>query len=222
MTILRLTRTGVTTPEGLERLRLDRVTDGVVQDSLRVCSGQPGRQHFRTAEEGRSGSMEPIPEGRYRIGKPEWAGGVGDYSASWGSGLGPVWMSLAPQQDMDRGDFGFHLDSNHGTAPGSAGCVVFWTLPDLRTLLSWQSENEAAQELVVDWGLGTVQDQSPPAIRRWKLYAQPDKARGFHDAEEVRHGHVEAWLNQGRAAVNVNGKAMPIASLTIELAYRAE
>lgn len=221
MNILKLTRTGERWPSGLDRLRLDRLVGGVLRGSLVVCSGQPGRQTYRTALAGLSGSMEPIPEGRYRLGPVEWRGRPGDYSASWGAGLGPVWISLIPLQSSERGDFGLHWDANSGSSPGSAGCVVMGNVDDLRTLVAWQSGPDAATELHVDWGLGAFAPEGRPApeLERWKLYANPEVARAFHGGTEVPHGHLEAWINEGRAAVKLNGTPLRIRSLTVEIAY---
>jgi GH24 family phage-related lysozyme (muramidase) len=152
---LRLTRAGRRDGRGLEVLTLALVRPGVTS-TLSVTSGAPGAQAFRTGAASRSGSLEPLPEGRYGLGPVEWANGVGNYSASWGPGLGAVWVAINYQTPgtTARSALGFHLDSNIKTAPGSAGCVVFPSTDDLRKFVGWMNESKP-QHLFVDWGLGT-------------------------------------------------------------------
>lgn len=114
-------------------------------------SGQPSAQSFRKPSDPRSrpGNMEPIPQGTYRLGPVEWAGGKGNWSASWGAGLGPVWISLTATFSDDRSAFGIHLDSG---PVGSAGCVV---LPDVDTFKRLLTALDLLKPtvLVADWGL---------------------------------------------------------------------
>jgi hypothetical protein len=121
---LRRTKARVTTPAGLELLELSRVVDGIAMDRLTVTSGAPGRQRFQTGGRSEAGSMTPLPEGRWRIGPVEWAGGKGNWAKAWPDpGLGPVWIGLeyeAPGK-TSRSAIGFHLDANIATSPGSAG-----------------------------------------------------------------------------------------------------
>jgi lysozyme len=74
---LRLTRAGRRDGRGLEVLTLALVRPGVTS-TLSVTSGAPGAQAFRTGAASRSGSLEPLPEGRYGLGPVEWANGVGN------------------------------------------------------------------------------------------------------------------------------------------------
>lgn len=146
---------------GLQLLKLARIDSatGKEIDHVQVVSGQPGRQRFRTGRESVAGSMEPIPEGTFVVGGPEWAGSVGDFEASWGAGLGPLFFDIsnAPGFSTERSALGFHLDANRGVSPGSAGCVVFRNRPDLVTFLGWFSDRRhAPKKMTVDWGLGTV------------------------------------------------------------------
>lgn len=158
---LRLTRAGRRDGRGLEVLTLALVRPGVTS-TLSVTSGAPGAQQFRTGAASRAGSLEPLPEGRYGLGPVYWAGGAGNYSASWGPGLGAVWVALTYQTpgSTARSALGFHLDSNIKTAPGSAGCVVFNSTDDLRRFVAWMDEAKP-QHLFTDWGLGTC--PKPPA-----------------------------------------------------------
>lgn len=128
-----LKRTGKKRGNGLEILALE------FNSELFECvSGQPYAQYFRRPEHPRSvpGCMEPIPFGDYRIGDIEWAGGKDNYDASWGPGLGPIWVALKATFNDDRSAFGIHLDSNAGTSPGSAGCVVIPNISELKRLVA--------------------------------------------------------------------------------------
>lgn len=126
---------------------------GIGSETFRVASGQPGRQRFRKAGDPDSvpGSMEPIPQGRYTFHKePEFVNGKDNYTGSWGEGLGPVWHGLRNAQSMRRGSFGLHLDAPG--ASGSAGCIVFRDVDDLkRYVKAWREFRP--KELRVDWNL---------------------------------------------------------------------
>lgn len=158
---LSLTRTKRINAQGLEDLSLRRVLDGIPMDEIIVVSGAPGAQSFTTGKTSRTGSMTPLPEGRWRMGPVEWKGSLGDWTAHWDgprSGLGPVWIDLiyeAPGRTT-RSAIGMHLDANATVAPGSAGCVVFKSRPDMERFLGWlKSDQTALQHLYVNWGLGT-------------------------------------------------------------------
>jgi lysozyme len=117
---------------------------GVKVDSVPCNSGAPGAQDFIPPERDYPGSMRPIPEGRYSIGPVEVA------DRSWGPGLGRVWIGLTPiNPRCARGDFGIHLDSNRGTAPGSAGCVVLRNDKDLDRVVGWLRAYSRPDELRV-------------------------------------------------------------------------
>ena len=139
-------------------LRLSRYDEkNRERDYTYVSSGSPSYQIFKTAAQGQPGSLEPIPEGGYGVGKVEWAGKRDVWSASHGPGLGPFWVGIRPQQSMARGDFGFHMDANYIYAPGSAGCLVFRTEANARVFLSWFTDGKGVPgDLVVNWGRGTV------------------------------------------------------------------
>lgn len=158
---LRLTRAGRRDSRGLEVLTLAHIRPGVVS-TIAAHSGAPHAQTFRTGAASRAGSMEPLPEGRYRIGAIEWANGVDNYAGSWGPGLGAVWVGLTYQAPgvTARSALGFHLDANANVAPGSAGCVVLENVLNMKTLVSWLRASEP-QHLYCDWGLGTC----PPLLR---------------------------------------------------------
>lgn len=124
-------------------------------ETFSVASGAPGRQNFRRPQDPRSspGNLEPIPQGVYRFeGSPDFVNGVDSYEGSWGSGLGPVWHGLSATFSDDRGNFGIHEDGNIGFAQGSAGCVVFSSLSDLKKYVAaWRKFRP--ETLEVNWGL---------------------------------------------------------------------
>lgn len=161
---LRLTKTDKTNGKGLVELLLSLVKGGTTIDSLTIISGQSWAQNFRTADVSRSGSMEPLPEGYWMIGDLEFASGVlGNYNASWGDGLGPVYVELNCTSPTGRGDIGIHLDANEEVAVGTAGCVGIPKaggdgLTNLKKFVGWfANAAEAPERLVVNWGLGTVE-----------------------------------------------------------------
>lgn len=156
-----LTRTRQRDARGLELLNLAYIKPGAAVASLQVVSGAPGRQSFRTGAASKSGSLEPLPEGLYRVEDIAWAGGRDNYAASWGPGLGPASVPLTWQGpgSTERSAIEIHYDANHGVSPGTAGCVGLQSIADLRTLVGWLRDTDPRQ-LYVDWGLGTC-----PAVR---------------------------------------------------------
>jgi lysozyme len=93
--------------------------------------------------------MEPIPQGVYTIGEIDFAASNNDYTASHGQGLGPVWVPITATFSDDRGAFGFHLDAG---AQGTAGCVGFYNVDELRDFVS-VLRTTGANKLDVNWGL---------------------------------------------------------------------
>jgi lysozyme len=156
-TYLRLRRGHRRDPYGLEVLQLEYIRDGAPAGSLEVCSGQPGAQRFRSGAESRAGSMEPLPEGRWRIDDIVWCAGRDVYGpAVFASGLGPVStpIAYAGPGRTERSAIEIHLDWNRKGAPGTAGCIGIHTLADYRLLVSWLRERDP-RDLYVDWGLGS-------------------------------------------------------------------
>jgi hypothetical protein len=155
---LTLRRTKQVDARGLELLSLKKIVDSIPMAELLVVSGAVGKQSFRIGSRSQAGSREPLPEGRYSVGRVEWASGkAGDYSKSWPDpGLGPVWVSITYSAPgvTDRSALGFHVDANAPVAPGSVGCVVFRSMADLRTFVGWMNQHNP-KELYVNWGLGT-------------------------------------------------------------------
>lgn len=153
---LRLTRTKKLTPAGLEQLKLEYVKAGSPAASILVVSGAPGAQQFRTGAASRSGSLEPLPEGRWGIEDVAWAAGKDNYAGNWGPGLGPVSTPLrylGPGK-TERSAIEIHIDSNARTSPGTAGCIGIANEADYRKFVSWLRESDP-RDLYVDYGLGT-------------------------------------------------------------------
>jgi GH24 family phage-related lysozyme (muramidase) len=151
---LRLTRTKVTNSRGLVVLRLDLMENGNRTGRLLVVSGAPGAQRFRLGKDSRAGSLEPLPQGRWRIEDIAWAAGKDNYSGSWGPGLGPASVPLTylGPGTTQRSAIEAHYDANHGSSPGTAGCVGLNSIGDLKTLVGWLRRLDP-QVLVVDWGI---------------------------------------------------------------------
>lgn len=153
---LRLTKTNRTNANGLTELQLELVQNSKIVDKVVAIAGVPSKQAFRRPYESRSGSMEPLPEGKWSLGSVEWAGGRNNFSSSWGEGLGPVWVSMEPTMSTSRSAIGLHLDSNASYSPGTAGCVGVTNKTDLQKVVSWFDNSLAPKTMVVNWGLGTV------------------------------------------------------------------
>lgn len=154
---LSLTKINTKDQFGLVNLVLAYFKDGVFVNSLEVCSGQAIRQVFRKGVESRSHSMEPLPEGKWRIHNIEWADGKDNYSgAVWNNGLGPAKIRLdyLDPARTDRADIEIHIDWNRTRAPGTAGCVGLHGAENFKTLVNWLRDTDP-RFLYVDWGLGS-------------------------------------------------------------------
>lgn len=153
---LRLTRTNKMNQAGLEQLKLDYIKNGAVTGSLIVVSGAPGAQQFRTGARSRSGSLEPLPEGRWGIEDVAWAAGKDNYTGSWGPGLGPVSTPLRylGPGNTERASIEIHIDSNARTSPGTAGCIGIANENDYKKFVSWLRDSDP-RDLFVDYNLGT-------------------------------------------------------------------
>ena len=153
---LKLTRTGKTNAAGLELLKLEYIKSGQPVGSISVVSGAPGAQQFKIGSRSRSGSLEPLPEGRWGVEDVAWAAGVDNYSGNWGTGLGPVSTPLrylGPGK-TERSAIEIHIDSNARTSPGTAGCIGIADESDYRKFVSWLRDTDP-RDLYVDYNLGT-------------------------------------------------------------------
>jgi len=159
-TYLKLTKTNRKDQSGCYVLNLEYIKDGRLEDSLAVCSGAPSRQAFRTGPNSRAGTLEPLPEGQWRIENIKWAGGKDNYSgktfAVSGNGVGPVSVPLTyiGPKTTGRSAIEIHIDWNRRGAPGTAGCVGMYTIADYQRFVRWLRDTDP-RNFYVDWGLGT-------------------------------------------------------------------
>lgn len=135
------------TREG-SRCILKGFSDGKYIGALPARTGLPGNQNFRTKAQERRGQYEPVPEAVYPLGPLYFAGGKGNYSTMYPAVQSPIWVDIYPERAI-----GFHLDAG---IPGTAGCVGFLNMQDLKTFVSWFDLYGRFTTLYVDWGLGSV------------------------------------------------------------------
>jgi lysozyme family protein len=148
---LKITRTGRSNSRGLEVLKLE-VVNGAGE--VWLChSGAPGRQVFQKGAPGNiPGTLYPCPQGEYSVEDISWANGKDNYSANHGPGLGPVFVPFNPKFATKRGAFGFHVDENAATSPGSAGCIVLDNIEELKRFVAMLRKYDP-RRLSVQWGL---------------------------------------------------------------------
>ncbi len=161
--LLNLVRTDKSDDYGCQWLTLSiHNGDANPIESINVVSGIPSKQIFEQGSlDNEPGCCYPLPQGDYSVqSRIDWAGGKGNYDASFGPALGPVWVPINPLFKTRRGDFGFHLDENRIkssdgiVSPGSAGCIVFTTEADLQRFVCWFDDPDTAPtSLKVAWGL---------------------------------------------------------------------
>jgi lysozyme len=159
---LKLTKTNKKDESGCFVLKMEYYKDGKLKDFLNVCSGAPGRQAFRTGTKSVPKSLEPLPEGKWRIENIKWAGGIAhkdDYSGKFlfNNGVGPVStpLSYIGPGSTRRSAIEIHIDWNRRKcSPGTAGCVGLYTIADYQRFVSWLRDTDP-RDFYVDWGLGT-------------------------------------------------------------------
>ena len=235
---LRVTRSFQKNSEGLELLRLALWVKGKEEDHVTVVSGGPGRQNFRLGKDSQPGSKEPIPEGRYKLTGVFWAGGKGNYSASWGPGLGAVVIDIenAPGNNTRRAELRIHQDDNEDEAPGTAGCLGTQgeTGPQdygrMKKVLKWLEDYDV-EDLEVDYNLGSIEDPaehskvaSEPELHRVKLYAKPGKCVAYRDGVPQEALSARLDFHSGKLGLAINGSQLPmdqIQTVSIEVAYVA-
>ena len=158
---LRLTKTNRQDKYGCQVLILEYIKSDKIEGSLQVLSGAPGRQLFRIGSSSKSGSFEPLPEGKWFINDLRWAGGKDKYNgAVFADAEGPVKIPLdyVGPKTTERSEILFHLDWNRDRgAPGTAGCIGLYNIADFKTLVGWLRDTDP-RGLYVDWGLGTCPD----------------------------------------------------------------
>jgi len=115
---MRLTLTNKFTSTGERILNLDLIVDGSVVDRVQAVSGKPGVQRFRLGKDSRAGSREPLPQGVYRVGAVDRAGGL-PYA------MGDTFIPLTPLFATSRSGIGIHRDSDRHIKGGSGtiGCL---------------------------------------------------------------------------------------------------
>ncbi|MBD1919769.1 glycoside hydrolase family protein [Microcoleus sp. FACHB-831] len=163
-TYLRLTKTKRKDGHGCFILQLEYIKDGKLNDRLEVCSGQPNKQVFRTGKNSKSGSMEPLPEGKWFIHNILWADGKDNYHGKLFAvkGLGPVTVPLSYKEPgtTGRSAIEIHIDWNKTKgSPGTVGCIGVSNVTDYKRLVTWLRETDP-RDLYVDWGLGTCPEPS--------------------------------------------------------------
>ena len=136
---------------GLYDINLDAWQNSNYLGRIIVQSGSPYNQTFTTVPTATAGTLQPCPEGEFDLGPIDWAGGKGNYTAQFREIGSPIWCVI-----MRSRAIGFHLDGNRLTAPGSAGCLVFKTMEDLKKFVEWFNGYGQFTKLYVDWGKGYV------------------------------------------------------------------
>lgn len=155
---LRLVKTKEKDQHGCYVLRLNYYENNILVDFINVCSGSPRSQFFRKGVNSKAGSMEPIPEGIWRVEDIKWAKGRDDWSGSYGSGIGAASVPLtyiSPGKTA-RSAIEGHEDFNRRTYPGTAGCIGFYTRDNFKKFITEWLRKTNPRELICDWGLGSV------------------------------------------------------------------
>lgn len=171
---------------GLWRMKLTLVTPEGESQPFYCRSGARGAQLFHTGPYSKQGSLEPLPQGHYKVGSEDWGTDLkttnkrDNYEGSLGEGLGPVVWALLPQFKTERGNLLIHLDSNYKTSPGTAGCIGLSGLAILKEWVAFKRKNPTVSDLYVDWGLGNLDLPN-------KGYVKPEaKAEPVKPKEEVK------------------------------------
>lgn len=154
---LRLTRTNRKDSAGCFVLEMEYFKGGKLVDSLDVCSGAPGRQIFKTGPDSVPKSLQPLPEGKWRVENIKWATGKDIYKGEFDTaGVGPVSVPLTylGPNSTRRSAIEIHIDWNRGGSPGTAGCVGLYTIADYQRFVRWLRDTDP-RDFYVDWGLGT-------------------------------------------------------------------
>lgn len=184
---------------GLQVLHLDLYEGDKRIERLEAVSGAPSYQVFRTGQASRSGSMEPIPEGRYVVFGTEWAGRPGDWMTSFSQALGP-WINVVENDAnfwTERSELRFHMDWNQAVAPGTAGCIAFEDRATAQVWLDWRAKHAGAIKLIVDYGLGSV-----------RVPSQVPKLQPVLP--------VKAFLTEGRTSALVDGQKVAELDLRVK------
>lgn len=206
----------------LDLLNLSLISaDGSTISSWPMVSGIPGRQNFRLPKDSVSGSLEPLPQGKYTLGPIEWKGKPYDWSIKWETpGLGALWIALNAQFQTSRSGFGVHRDDNANISPGSAGCLVNKDLGIMEDLVK-AIDKYKPEYLLCDWSLD---EKKPTTTKKIALdvghganinevsgvhgFEPGAQGPGFteHDAARIMYDHVRLNLEKaGYLVTKVNG-----------------
>lgn len=144
---MRLTLTNKVTSTGERILNLDLLVDGTMVDRVQAVSGKPGVQRFRLGQDSRSGSKEPLPQGVYRVGAVDRAGGL-PYA------MGDTFIPLTPLFATARSGIGIHRDSDRHIPGGSGtiGCLGVLTQDSIDKVADFVN-TYPVKTLTVDYGL---------------------------------------------------------------------
>lgn len=155
---LKLTKTSQKDQFGCFVLNMEYFKDGNLKDSMNVCSGVPSAQVFKTGANSVPKSLQPLPEGKWRIENIKWATGKDKYVGEFPTrGVGPVSTPLTyvSPNSTRRSAIEIHIDWNRSKGkPGTAGCVGLYTIADYQRFVRWLRETDP-RDFYVDWGLGT-------------------------------------------------------------------
>lgn len=214
---------------GLIAFRFALWVGGKEVDHLATVSGQAYNQMLMTCGQRVSGCGAPMGEGVYALGDPDatrrinWASGrVGDYSASFKAGLGPIWTGVHSTKDYpcSTTDFGIHFDWNADAGmPGTLGCQGLpcpgQSLAAGQRYVKWQTEYDVAF-MVVDYGFGTVprpatagKPIAPPILSYTKIFANGGKVSAFRGGQPATAMLVRVDFHGGKIGVAVNGIQLP-------------
>ncbi|MGL5061340.1 MAG: phage tail tape measure protein [Microcoleus sp.] len=190
-TFIRVVKSGQRDENGNELLTTELVANGRVIDRIEAgaVSGRPNAQNFRLPAQSRTGSREPLPEGTYRVGSPEFS------QNSFGNqALGGLWVGIEPNQSTERSALGIHVDGDRNAQPGTDGCLGYIRIDDGRRVTDFIDEYKPT-ELIVDYGLGSVNQQSSgggssgssaPSDISDRAQEAIDRAEAREKKEEVR------------------------------------
>jgi len=145
-TVLRLTLSPRFTATGERILTLALVRNGQVLHTLQAVSGKADVQYFRTGQQSRSGSREPLPQGVYRVGSVDRSGGLP-------AAMGDTFIPLTPLFATNRNGIGIHHDADRAIGgAGTIGCLGLLEKRSVQTVAQFVSQYQV-KKLIVDYGL---------------------------------------------------------------------
>lgn len=196
---------------------------GQILDQVVTVSGQPGHQVLRRAADAVPGSLEPLGEGAYAIGDADSVNGVNRTQGSFGAGLGNKWLGLHPLAGYgpERAE-GVHWDSNADTSPGTAACEGTETDADMDRVCGWFAGPNRPTILVADYGLGSVPPPPmAPGVAWLKVFRKPTAFSAMDGGDPLPSGRVELEWSPGTLHVALNGQALRVQQLELQLCRSA-